>query len=282
MLKTKLSILPAATDGLLSGAIMILWSPSSWSIWKECPRKYQLRKLERVQTPFADRDPVLANLSVPGLFVDKMLQLWLHRREFSDTGWLRDNSEMIWRLVSSEAKPKWSGTTEEESIRQEATAGLTNAVKMLQELFLEDDELLVQPGFMERITPDFGITGAADLLVVRSDHDSVLIDFKNAHRRERMTRDQLVIYQVGLGRKLGIRIDRAGYLLFNPRLQAWKWFRISRSQEEKYMQRLAEATKGLKAGRFEPNWNHFTCIRFCDVRYSCEIFQRLVGRGKQG
>jgi hypothetical protein len=260
---------------------MQIWSPTSWSLWKECPRKYQLRKLERVQTPFTDRDPVLANLSIPGLFVDRMLQLWLHRREFEDLDWLQENSEMIWRMISSEAVPRWSSASEEETIKHEAMAGLATAVRMLRELLLEDDKLLIQPGFMERTTPDFGITGAGDLLIVRADTSATLIDFKNAHRRERMTRDQLVIYQVGLGRKLGIKIDRAGYLLYNPRLECWKWFRISPAQEEKYMRRLAEATEAVKAGRFEPRWNHFTCVRFCDVRFSCEVFQRLVGKGRQ-
>lgn len=259
---------------------MILWSASSWSLWKECPRKYQLRKIGRTMSPFVDRDPVLACLSVPGLFVDKMLQLWLHRGVFGDTAWLQENAEMVWRMVSSETKPKWSSALEESRIKKEAMSGLRTATKLVMELLREDDELLVQPGFMEQLSEDFGITGAADLLIVRRNSGSVLIDFKNAHRRERMTRDQLVIYQVGLTRKLGIKLDRAGYLLFNPRLECWKWFRISPAQEEKYLRRLEMATREVKAGCFEPRWNHFTCMRFCDVRFSCEVYQGIVGKGK--
>jgi hypothetical protein len=261
--------------------LVIIWSPTSWSLWKDCPRKFQLRRLERAQTPFADRDPILANLSVPGLFVDRMLQLWLHRRMFGDTGWLGDNAEMVWRLISSEAKPQWSSAAEADSFKREAIAGLETAVRMLRELQIDEDQLLVQPGFMERITGDFSITGAADLLIISSDRRATLIDFKNAHRRERMTRDQLVIYQVGLSRKLSIGIDRAGYLLFNPRIEAWKWFKISQTQEEKYMQKLAKATELVQAGRFDPKWNYFTCARFCDVRFQCEMFQRVAGRRKR-
>jgi hypothetical protein len=188
---------------------------------------------------------------------------------------------MVWRMVSSEVAPQWTHPFEEEDIRDEATQGLATALRLLHDLHLSEARLLIQPGFMERIDNEFGITGAADLLILpRDQQPGTLIDFKNAHRRERMTRDQLVIYQLGLTRKLSISIEKAGYLLYNPRIEAWKWFRISQAQEQKYLKRLAEATEEVKAGHFDPRWNHFTCVRFCDVRSSCEVFQRLVGRRK--
>lgn len=258
---------------------MILWSPTSWSVWKECPRKFQLRKVQRIQTPFAARDPILARLSVPGLFVDRMLQFWLHRKKFADTEWLGVNAEMVWKMISSEAGSRWLSAAEEDSVKQEAMTGLQTAVRLLQELPLNNVAIQVQPSFIERIDCEFGITGAADVLLLPlSNRPATLIDFKNAHRRGRMTRDQLVIYQVGLTRKLAITIEKAGYLLYNPRIEDWKWFRISQSQEQKYLMKLAEATEEVKAGHFEPRWNHFTCVRFCDVRSGCEVFQELIGR----
>jgi hypothetical protein len=182
-------------------------------------------------------------------------------------------------MVTNELGSRWSSLAEESFIKEESLTGLTTAVRMLRELDLERHTIMVQPGFIERISPEFGITGAADLLLVPPGKAAAtLIDFKNAHRRERMTRDQLVIYQVGLTRKLSITIEKAGYLLYNPRIKDWKWFRISHSQEQKYLLKLAEATEEVKLGHFDPRWNHFTCVRFCDVRFSCEVFQKLVGR----
>ena len=186
---------------------------------------------------------------------------------------------MVWRMVSSEASPSWMQPAQEMAVRDEAIQGLNTAIRKLSELPLAESTLLIQPGFMEPIDSEFGITGAADLLLLpQGDRAGILIDFKNAHRRERMTRDQLVIYQIGLTRKLSVRIEKAGYLLYNPRIEDWKWFRISQAQEQKYLQKLAEATEDLKAGKFDPRWNHFTCVRFCDVRSGCEVFQELVGR----
>lgn len=186
---------------------------------------------------------------------------------------------MVWRMVSSEVAPSWTHPAQEVAIRDEAIQGLATAIRMLCDLPLGEVKLLIQPGFMERIDDEFGITGAADLLLLPpASRPATLIDFKNAHRRERMTRDQLVIYQLGLTRKLSISIEKAGYLLYNPRIEDWKWFRISQAQEQKYLQRLAEATEEVKAGHFDPRWNHFTCVRFCDVRFSCEVFQEIVGR----
>jgi hypothetical protein len=258
---------------------VILWSPSSWSVWKECPHKYYLLKTNGMGTPFAEKDPALCRLALPGLFVDRMLQFWLHRAIFVDTKWLTENSEIVWRMVSTELGSRWSNLEEESSIKEESLTGLDTAVRMLRELDLERHTIMVQPGFIEGISPEFGITGAADLLLVPPGKAAAtLIDFKNAHRRERMTRDQLVIYQVGLTRKLAITIERAGYLLYNPRIEDWKWFRISHAQEQNYLLKLAEATEEVKAGHFEPRWNHFTCVRFCDVRSGCEVFQELVGR----
>jgi hypothetical protein len=258
---------------------MLIWSPSSWSLWKECPRKFSLRRLERPRSPFAARDPALARLSVPGLFVDRVLQLWLHRGEFGNTEWIQQNTDMVWRMVSSEVAPRWTHPAQEVAIRDEAIQGLTTAIRMLSDFPLAEEKLLVQPGFMERIDDEFAITGAADLLLLPpGNRPAILIDFKNAHRRERMTRDQLVIYQLGLTRKLSISIEKAGYLLYNPRIQDWKWFKISHAQEQKYLQRLAEATEEVKAGHFDPHWIYFTCVRCCDVRSGCEVFQELVGR----
>ena len=241
---------------------MITWSPSSWTLWKECPHKYYLRKIDRKEQRFAERDPALAKLAVPGLFVDRMLQLWLYRNSLHDKDWLQDNMRMVWSMVCNEMNPKWASTEEEAETRDEATQGLQTAVEMLSELRPDRYDLLIQPSFLEQISRNLGITGAADLLLVERDRQAgLLIDFKNAHRRERMTRDQLIIYQIGLTRKLSVKVERAGYLLYNPRLQQWKWFKISTAQEEKLLVKLEEATEDVEAARFEPRWNHFTCIK---------------------
>lgn len=102
---------------------------------------------------FLERDPVLAKLSVPGLFVDRMLQFWLHRGLFDDSKWLAENSEMVWRMVSSEVRPRWSDPREEEALKADAVQVLGTAVRILTELELEGQKIPVQPSFAERITP---------------------------------------------------------------------------------------------------------------------------------
>ncbi len=256
-----------------------IWSPSSWDLWKKCPAKYRIKHLERWKVSGQRRDTAFAKLAIPGLVVDKLLQFWLIRKEFDNTDWLADNFEMIWALVEQDASPKWSSDDELGAVMKETMSGLDTAVRMLRGLDLKNYQLIPQATFHEQITDSFSITGSADLLMVHSESkDALLIDFKNAHSRERMTKDQLVIYQMGLEQSRGLKINRGGYLLFNPRLEQWKWFDLHPRFRARLVGKLTEATEDLLKGEFAFHWNRFTCMRFCEVRFSCELFLHAVGR----
>ncbi len=90
---------------------MIIWSPSSWDLWKNCPAKYRIKKVERWLRPDLREDSQFAKLAIPGIVVDKMLQFWLHRNQFHDKCWLNQNLDMVWSMVESEIKPKWRNKT---------------------------------------------------------------------------------------------------------------------------------------------------------------------------
>jgi len=258
---------------------MIIWSPSSWELWKTCPAKYRIKKIEKWQRPNLKEDTHYAKLAVPGLVVDKMLQLWLHRKKFHDKVWLNDNIEMVWSLVENEINPRWTCEEEIQTIKEETWSGLNTAIRMLEELDIDKYDLWVQPTFFENISTAFSITGSADLLMVeKTSGNGLLIDFKNAHRRARITKDQLTIYKIGLTKKASFNIAKAGYLLYNPRVEEWKWFKLSKAIENKLLERLAEATEDVISQQFDYKWNYFTCTRFCDVRIHCEMFQQLIGR----
>ena len=123
---------------------------------------------------------------------------------------------------------------------------------------------------------------ARNRLVDKSTNEATLIDFKNSHSRERVTKDQLVIYQIGLEKSRDVKISRGGYLLYNPRLQEWKWFKLYDGFRRQLLQRLAEATEDVQRKEFPHKWNSFTCMRFCDVRFSCEMFQSMTaGSGRR-
>jgi hypothetical protein len=157
------------------------------------------------------------------------------------------------------------------------------AVRMIDELVPENFHLHIQPTFFENITDKYSITGSADLLMTeKTTGESILIDFKNAHRRTRITKDQLLIYQIGLKCKMPLNIVRAGYLFYNPRLEQWKWFKLGPTYEEKMLAKLAQATEEVRQGKFDFIWNNFTCPRFCDVRFSCELFQSISGKHPKG
>lgn len=258
---------------------MIIWSPSSWALWKQCPAKYRIKQLDRWKYPKPREDANLSKLAIPGLVVDKLLQLWLHRRQFEDKAWLGHNFDMIWSLVVSEISPHWR-EEESELIKFETIEGVNNAATLINSLELSQNQFTTQASFFEKISNDCAITGAADLLVINQlKRKGILVDFKNSNSRIRLTKDQLVIYQIGLEQKLSIEIHRAGYMMFNPRLNSWKWFTLENpAHKDKLIHNLHAANQQIRSNNFEYRWNRFTCIRFCEVRYSCELFQHYTGR----
>jgi hypothetical protein len=205
---------------------------------------------------------------------------WIHRNQFDDKQWLQDNFQMFWRMVLNDVKPKWS-ELEAIAVEEETKMGLRSAIRMLEEFDLQKYTLIVQPNFFEKITEEFSIAGAADLLLVEHDSNkTILIDFKNSHTRERLTKDQLLLYQIGLKKCTPYSFIRSGYLMFNPRLSDWKWFKMNEQHEKRLIDKLIEATAKVKKGEFDYRWNHFSCLRFCEVRFGCAMFQKLLGRNR--
>lgn len=259
---------------------MVIWSPSSFALFKQCPFKYKIKVVERWQRPELKLDQTFAKLAIPGLTVDRVLQFWIHRNQFDDKKWLQDNFDMFWRMVLNEIKPKWS-LLEATAIEEETKLGLSTAIYMLEELDLSQYTMLVQPNFFEKVTDDFAVAGAADLLLVERDStNAILIDFKNSHTRERLTKDQLLFYQIGLKKCMPYSIVKSGFLMFNNRVQDWKWFKLDERHEQKLIDKLSEATAKVVKEEFDYRWNHFSCVRYCEVRFGCPMFQKLLGKNR--
>lgn len=257
---------------------MIVWSPSSWALWKQCPMKYKIKKINRWTEPKRKKDHFLMNLAVPGLVVDRLIQLWFYRNKLEDCIWFEDSFEMIWNEVYHQTHPRWENDTQLNNARNETWEGLKNCVEMLYSLDLPTYSIFPQVSFFEPIEDKpFALTGAADLLLVSKQNDTaILIDLKNAHYREKVTKDQLIIYKLGIEQSWGIHINQVGYLLFNPRVKDWKWFTISPAIQNKLINNIAKATLQVQNEEFDYKWNFYGCPRFCDARFSCDKFQKLI------
>ena len=262
---------------------MIVWSPSSWALWKQCPTKYRIKKLERWNHPSRKRDNYLMNLAVPGLVVDQLVQLWLYRDQLDDLSWFDDNFEMVWNKVFHETHPKWKTEAACEQSWNEAYDGLQNAVEMLKSLSLEKYDICPQYSFFETMPgQQFALTGATDLLLIWKDSiEAMLIDLKNAHYREKVTKDQLLLYQIGIEQATGLNIIKSGYLIFHRKVNDWKWLTIREHHKEALLSKLADATEQVSRGEFEYKWSYYSCPRYCDARFGCLSFQKLIGKKSQ-
>ena len=68
--------------------------------------------------------------------------------------------------------------------------------------------------------------------------------------------------------------------MFNPRLEEWKWFKMDERHEQRLIDKLSEATAKVIKEEFDYRWNQFSCPRYCEVRFGCMMFQKLLGRNR--
>ncbi len=258
----------------------VIWSPSSWALWKTCPEKYRLKKFERWSDPYRKTDKTLAKLAVPGLVVDKIMKYWLYRNDPDDIDFFDHLTfAMFWESVIDAKKPFWSSDAELEVVWDETWQGLQNAVKLLRSLDLHKYHTFPQVWFHEKLTEGVEITGAPDLMLRNKETgECLIIDFKNSHsRNNRLTGQPLYLYLMGLEKATGEEFSKVGYLYFNPRINGWHWYNVYDSHKEALTRKLEAATQDVLDHKFEYKWNAFSCSRFCEVRFSCQIYQDVLG-----
>lgn len=256
----------------------VIWSPSSWALWKKCPESYRLGKLERWSDPYRKKDHSLAKLAVPGLTVDKILQYWFHRNDPDDLEFFNhENFSMFWEAVIYRQRPYWSSDDELKLIFEESWQGLQNAVNLIRSLDLHQYDTYPQVWFHERLSDTVEITGAPDLMLRhKGSGECMIIDFKNSHsRNNRLTAEPLYMYLMGLEKSLGEQFSKLSYCYFNPRINGWHHYRVYESKKKALIKKLEIATNQVLEREFKTKYIEFSCSRFCSVRWSCPTYQSI-------
>ena len=104
---------------------IITWSASSWEAWKRCPLKFKIRA-DKWSKPQMKRDRRSAVYAIPGLVVDKLFELWLHRGQYKDSKWLHENFEMVWNMMLANRKPKFKDDKECQELMKQVKASVTS------------------------------------------------------------------------------------------------------------------------------------------------------------
>ncbi len=253
-----------------------MWSPSSWATWKQCPAKFKI-KSERWSNPERRTDSRIAVLAVPGLVIDQLFEMWLHRESFEDHEWLAANFDMTWNMVVSKRRPKWSSPAEEQDVLVQTHESVGILYNLMHEHDLFGEKRGIQEEFHLRLTDRFSIAGGIDYWCERRDGKLVLLDFKNFSSNRLRSTDQLHFYALALAKIFGREPDEAGYLCFNPKYSAYQRRELRRCDRQKLLSRLERATDARAAGRFEPKWSPFGCGQFCEVRFGCKLFRERCG-----
>jgi hypothetical protein len=256
----------------------LLWSATSWATWKQCPLKLRLRE-EKWSYPQASADGnCLSALAVPGLVIDRLFELWLHRREFDNIEWLHTNFEMLWALVESKSRVKWLRPIERERTYAQTKRSVNVLFELLHQHQLLNKEMGIQTEFHEKIGSEIVIAGAIDLWTIRRDGTLVVVDFKNFGSYGHRSVDQLHFYAIALKRILGREPDEGGYVCFHPAYRGYRKTELRQCDRNKLMVRLARATAARRAGEFPAKYNYIACPRYCEQRFRCELFKKVQNR----
>lgn len=255
----------------------VMWSASSWATWKQCPHKLFLRE-QKWSRPGEKRDSRMAVMAVPGLVVDRLFELWLHRREFTNATWLRDNFELVWQMVGEKTRPKWNSDEEHACIKGQTQRSVTVLYTLLHQHQLLNEQMGIQTEFHEEIAEGISVAGAIDLWTTRPDGAVVVVDFKNFASNSHRSVDQLHFYAMALKRLNGREPDEAGYVCFHPAYGGYRKVTLRECDRNKLLARIAKATTAKRAGEFPAKYSYVTCPRFCEVRFACDKFKAVLNR----
>jgi hypothetical protein len=253
---------------------LCMWSPSSWASWKQCPQKWKIRA-DKWNNPHAKPDRRIAVIAIPGLVIDSLFEMWLHRGDYQDREWLDQNYDMVWRMVTAKRKPKWNRPeTEEATLLKETAKSVGILYDLLHQHRLLNKEMHIQNDFHEVIAPGISIAGAIDLWTFRDDGTLVLVDFKNARADKHRSIDQLHIYSLAIERSVGAEPDEVGYVCFSPEAPGYQRRELRQCDRQKLMARLERASQDRREGRCSAKYNSFYCPRYCEVRFGCPEFMK--------
>lgn len=253
-----------------------MWSASSWATWKTCPLKWKI-KSEKWANPHTKSDTRMAVFAVPGLVVDRLFELWLHRRDFEDFEWFEDNFKTVWRLVESKYKPKWTNEDEVKSTKLQTWRSLRVLFDLLHKHELLNETMGIQTEYHELIDEGISIAGAIDLWTVRPDGKLIVVDFKNFGSNTHRSIDQLHFGAMALERILGSTPAEAAYVCFHPSYAGYRKVPLRAADRNKLMARLKRATKDRVTGKCPAKYSAYSCPRWCEVRFACDHFLSRSG-----
>jgi hypothetical protein len=260
-----------------TGREIVMWSPSSWAAWKQCPMKWRIRA-DRWSHPETKTDKRIATLAVPGLVIDRLFELWLYRGEFEDRQWLHDHFNMVWRMIRAKRKPKWKNPSEETTLLKQTLQSVDILYGLLhRHHLLNANHMKIQTEFHEMITGRIAIAGAIDLCTMRNNKTLVLVDFKNFQSAKKRSTDQLHIYAMAIEKMFGRTPDEAGYLCFHPAFPGYRIRMLRHCDRNKLMARLERATEARFQGRIQARYSYWYCPRYCECRFGCDAFLKACG-----
>lgn len=226
---------------------IVVFSYSSYSLYKKCPAMYKMSKIDHVQDKEDD------SFTIPGRVVHKAAENYLK----GDSSFF-EKDKIKGDLLSWDGTPRvdlkkaYGNLSKVEEFTQRCAENLLNFLQIRDILHKEHFSELWFGSWKEplMLSDTLGIQGAGDLVEVISPdtRTAILYDYKATWSDKNLNKDQLILYSLALELGLNINIMMSSFFL----LPANKHVYITINQESKreLKERLQVAADNILQGNF--------------------------------
>lgn len=241
-------------------------SYSSYSTYKQCPKRYYLEKVEKLAPKQDD-----ITYTVPGRIVHDAAEHYFKTGSFE-----KFDAKVLDETLADMGH--WSTVNYDKAYGsyEKALDLLTKSAKNL-ELFLvtrEKDKTYMSEQWFGvwnaplYLSDNLAIQGAADLIEVNPNGTALLYDFKTSWNTSNLSRDQLILYCIAAKIKWDINVTMSSFFLLPTNKQ--NYFTFTEEDKAELLNRFQAAANDILTNKDKlPAKKNDKC-KFCPFYDTCE------------
>lgn len=242
---------------------IVLLSYSSYSLYKQCPKRYHREKILREKIPDFD-----TSFTIPGTVTHKATEIYLETGNDQvfdprviEGGVIKHSKEEGVDLVkaygSIEKCADFTKTCAENMYKFLIGRNIRSKKFIYEKWFGTWEEPLM-------LTENVGILGAPDLIEINDNGSAILYDYKATWSDKNLNREQLLIYCIASELKFKTPIAMSSFFLIPRNMH--RYFRFTDEDKQWMINTLQEAALNILSGNFPttPNDKCERCPYFND------------------
>jgi CRISPR/Cas system-associated exonuclease Cas4 (RecB family) len=262
-------------------------SYSSYKLYNECPKRYRLRKVDKIEPPVKDsKHNAVVGSVVQRVFEDFYnLELWRKGSETSQT--LLDLVPKYFYEFLDKEYVDFSDVrcnfTREECL-EKCEVMVPKVLQGIKDHGLLGPYAQSEIKLRAHLMKNFFLFGYVDFIIRKSDGTVLLIDGKaSKHREKYVDPDQLLFYALAFEIRHGSFPDKVGFFFFHfaddPE-QAFDWIELSEERMAEMRVKLVDTFTNIQRKYFRATPSGKAC-KYCEFENMCEERQAELKATRQ-